>query len=98
MANTRCAAVRHSRPPLGVTTVLRAGPPTRTLPLPTRGSVDGPHARALASRPKRHGLLAEIHTAPPRAGADSLRTGLPRGALGGVVTRLQLRVGSRGPG
>lgn len=82
----------------GVTTVLRAGPPTRTLPLPTRGSVDGPHARALASRPKCHGVLAEIETAPPRADCSSRGTGLPRGAFGGVVTRLQLRVGSRGPG
>ena len=82
----------------GVTTVLRAGPPTRALPLPTRGSVDGPHARALASRPKCHGVLAEIETAPPRADCSSRGTGLPRGAFGGVVTRLQLRVGSHGPG
>ena len=82
----------------GVTTVLRAGPPTRALPLPTRGSVDGPHARALASRPKCHGVLAEIETAPPRADCSSRGTGLPRGACGGVVTRLQLRVGSHGPG
>ena len=83
----------------GVTTVLRAGPPARALPLPTRGSVDGPHARALASRPERHGVLAEIDTAPPRADCSSRGgQGLPRGAFGGVVTRVQLRVGSRGPG
>ena len=77
---------------------------------PSRWSADenssAPHERisGRASRPssrvssKRHGVLAEIETAPPARIAPRVGRGLPRGAFGGVVTRLQLRVGSRGPG
>ena len=55
-------------------------------------------AGAAPGRPKRYGVLAETELALSRADCSSRGTGMPCGAFGGVVMRLQLRVGSRGPG
>lgn len=60
-------------------------------PSAARGETSGP-------RPKRYDALARTELALCRADCSSRGQGVLRGAFGGIVTRLQLRVGSRGPG
>lgn len=52
----------------------------------------------VAIRPKRYEALARTELALSRADYSSPGKAVPRGAFGGIVISLQLRVGSRGAG